>query len=235
MENKKSPGKKTCTNREYPVQHKKYVDHQDVNIYYAKKHYPELKFLGPHKKSHVLRGLGKHYHMCFDPNICHRTCAICHIPCACPPRTSILDQPWDPVMAEQHNTLKTGFFTTQNNPTNLNLQLQLNLYPPRPISGCYRCHPTPTHPYFWCLMPLRQYMCFWCWYTVPVPFHNALCLSVMPAAALCQYFLIRPTLKYMSPLRATRADLLLSVLLPPDLCCYVPLCNTKICPDNTEE
>ena len=51
------------------------------------------------------------------------------------------------VIFHVYNSLKTGSFTTQNNPKKLKLQLQLNLYPFRPISGRCRCHPTPPHPY----------------------------------------------------------------------------------------
>ena len=47
----------------------------------------------------------------------------------------------------------------QTNLTNLNIQRQFNLHPPRPITGRCRCHHTPPHLDLWYLSPLHQYMC----------------------------------------------------------------------------
>ena len=45
-------------------------------------------------KPHGARGLGKYYHIRFDPNLVHGKCVICRIPCACVACTSMIDQPW---------------------------------------------------------------------------------------------------------------------------------------------
>ena len=50
--------KKNWKNKEYHVQHIKYVYNQDMTIYCATKHFPELKFLGSHNKPNGVRGLG---------------------------------------------------------------------------------------------------------------------------------------------------------------------------------
>ena len=47
------------------------------------------------------RGLGKHYHMRFDPKLGYGTYGICCIPCDCTFFTSILDKPWILVLPEQ--------------------------------------------------------------------------------------------------------------------------------------
>ena len=78
------------------MQHNKDFKDQDVKIYYATNQFPELQFLGTHSKTHGVRGLGKHYHIRFDPKLVHGTCEICHIPCACIFFTSIMDQTWVP-------------------------------------------------------------------------------------------------------------------------------------------
>ena len=93
---KKSSSKQNFTNKEYHVQHNKYVKHQDVKIYCAINQFPELKLLGPHRKPHSVRGLGNHYHMYFYPKLGHGTCAILHIPCDYTSCNSILDQTWVP-------------------------------------------------------------------------------------------------------------------------------------------
>ena len=53
-----------------------------------------LPFFGSHKKPHGTRGLGKHYHLRFDPELGHDICEILRIPCACVGCTSMLDKPW---------------------------------------------------------------------------------------------------------------------------------------------
>ena len=40
------------------------------------------------------RGLGKNYHLRFDPKLAMGECAIIRIPCACVVCTSMLDKPW---------------------------------------------------------------------------------------------------------------------------------------------
>ena len=55
--------------RKYHVQHKKYVDHQDMEIYCSKNQFSELQFIGTHKQPHGIRGLVKHYHIIFYPKL----------------------------------------------------------------------------------------------------------------------------------------------------------------------
>ena len=54
--------------------------------------FPTLPFFVSHPKPHGARGLGKHYHLRFDPNLGHSICAIRGIPCACVTCTSIIDK-----------------------------------------------------------------------------------------------------------------------------------------------
>ena len=56
----------------------------------------ELPFCGPHPKPHGARGLSKHYHLRFDPNLGYGICAIFRIQCACVGCTSMLGKPWIP-------------------------------------------------------------------------------------------------------------------------------------------
>ena len=81
------------TDREYHLQYNAYVAHKDVKMYCDTNQFPTLPFLGSHPKPHGSRGLGKHYHICFDPNIGHGVCAICRITFAFVACTSMLDQP----------------------------------------------------------------------------------------------------------------------------------------------
>ena len=55
---------------------------------------PTLPFFGSYTKRRGSRGLVKHYHLRFDPNIGHGICAILCIKCACVLCTSMLDKPW---------------------------------------------------------------------------------------------------------------------------------------------
>ena len=55
---------------------------------------PALLFCGPHTKPHGARGLSKHYHLRFDPEIGHGIYAILHIPYSCVGCTSMVDKPW---------------------------------------------------------------------------------------------------------------------------------------------
>ena len=59
------------------------VELKDVKMYCNTNQFPTLLFCGPHPKPHGARGLGKHYHLWFDPNIGHGICAIRRIPCVC--------------------------------------------------------------------------------------------------------------------------------------------------------
>ena len=67
---------------------------KDVKMYCNKNQFPELNFCGPNYKPHGARGLGKHYHLRFDPKLGMGVCAIRHIPCACVACTSMLDKAW---------------------------------------------------------------------------------------------------------------------------------------------
>ena len=83
------------TNRYYHVGHNKDVNHQYMNMYSATTQFSELHLIGPHNKPHGVRGLGKHYHIHFDPKIGHDTCEISHIPSDYSLCTYMLDQPWE--------------------------------------------------------------------------------------------------------------------------------------------
>ena len=67
---------------------------QDVKMYCNTNQLPTLPFCIPHSKPHGARGLGKHYHLSFDPKLGMGKCAIHLIPCACVACTSRLDKPW---------------------------------------------------------------------------------------------------------------------------------------------
>ena len=62
-------------------------------MYYDTKQLPALTLCGSHPKPHGARGLGKNYHIRFDPNLGHGICAFRSITCACVACTSMLDQP----------------------------------------------------------------------------------------------------------------------------------------------
>ena len=94
MENKKKIQLKKCTSREYHMQHNKDVEHHDVKMYCAKNQFPELNFLGPHNKSHGVRGLVKHYNMRVYPQLDHFTYEIHLIPCYFTSCTYSLYQTW---------------------------------------------------------------------------------------------------------------------------------------------
>ena len=65
-----------------------------VKMYCNTNQFPALHFCGPHSKPHGARGLGKHYHLSFDPKLGMDICAIRRIPCACVACTSMLDKTW---------------------------------------------------------------------------------------------------------------------------------------------
>ena len=64
-----------------------------MKIYCDTNRFQKLPFCGPHPNHHGARGLIKHYHLRFDPNIGHVICAIAHIPRACVACISMLYQP----------------------------------------------------------------------------------------------------------------------------------------------
>ena len=65
-----------------------------MNIYCDTNKFPTLSFCGPHKKPCGARGLGKHYHLRFDPKLGHGICAILYIPCAYIACKSMQETPW---------------------------------------------------------------------------------------------------------------------------------------------
>ena len=68
------------TERKYHVQDNASVELKDVKMYCNKNQFPALPFCGPHSKPHGARGIGKHYHLRFDPKLGMGECAICRIP-----------------------------------------------------------------------------------------------------------------------------------------------------------
>ena len=65
-----------------------------MKIYFDPNQFPAFPFCGPHPKPCGERGVGKHYHIPFGPELGHDICAIRRIPCACVACTSILEKPW---------------------------------------------------------------------------------------------------------------------------------------------
>ena len=82
-ENKKRFMERKWTYRQYHVQDNADVELKYVKIYCNTNQFPELSFYGPHSKPHGARGLGKHYHLRFDPKLGMGICEIHLIPCAC--------------------------------------------------------------------------------------------------------------------------------------------------------
>ena len=82
------------TEKKYHVEENASVEIKDVKIYCNTNQFPELTFCGPHSKPHGKRGLGKYYHLSFDPKVGMGVCAIRRIPCACVACTSIMDKAW---------------------------------------------------------------------------------------------------------------------------------------------
>ena len=56
--------------------------------------FPTLTFFGSHTKPHGARGLGKNYHLRFDPNLGHGIYEILQIPCDCVACTTMIDKLW---------------------------------------------------------------------------------------------------------------------------------------------
>ena len=86
--------KRKWTDREYHVQDNTDVSHKYVKMYCYTNQLPILPFCGSHPKPHVARGLGKHYHLRFDPKLGCGVCAILRIPCDYIACTSMIGQPW---------------------------------------------------------------------------------------------------------------------------------------------
>ena len=82
------------TERKYHVQDNAAVELKDAKIYCNTNQFPELSFYGTHSKPHGARGLSKHYHLRFDPEIGNGVCEIHRIPCAFFVCKSMLDKPW---------------------------------------------------------------------------------------------------------------------------------------------
>ena len=82
------------TERKYHVQGNDDVELKDVKMYCNTNQFPTLPFCGPHSKPHGARGIGKDYHLRFDPKLGMGKCEICCIPCACVPCKAMLDKPW---------------------------------------------------------------------------------------------------------------------------------------------
>ena len=82
------------TERKCHIQDNEDVELKDVKMYCNTNQFPKLPFCGPYSKSHGARGIGKHYHLRFDPKLGMGKCAILRIPCAYVACTLILDNPW---------------------------------------------------------------------------------------------------------------------------------------------
>ena len=85
--------KRKWTERKYHVHDNASAELKDVKMYCNTNHFPKLPFCGPHSKPHGARGLGKNYHLIFDPKLGIGKCVICRIPCACVDCISMLDKP----------------------------------------------------------------------------------------------------------------------------------------------
>ena len=72
--------------------------------YCDRNQFPALPFCDPHPKPRGARGLGKHYHLRFNPKLGHGICATHRITCACVAFTSMLDQPWIYVIPSKKQT-----------------------------------------------------------------------------------------------------------------------------------
>ena len=63
-----------------------------------------IEVFGPHKTTHGVRGLNKHYHMWLDRKLGHWIFAISQIPYACSEFTSMLEKPWTRGMPPHQQT-----------------------------------------------------------------------------------------------------------------------------------
>ena len=91
---KKISRKRKWTDMEYHVKDNADVAQKDVKIYCDTNQFPKLPFCGSHPKPHGARGLVKHYHLRFDPNLGNGICEILRITCACVACTLMLDKSW---------------------------------------------------------------------------------------------------------------------------------------------
>ena len=80
--------------RYYHVQYNSDVAHKDMKMYCDTNQFPTIPFCGSHPKPYGERGLGKNYHLRFDPNLRNVICAIFRIPCDSVACTSMLYKPW---------------------------------------------------------------------------------------------------------------------------------------------
>ena len=86
--------KKKWTERKYHVQENALIEIKDMKMYCNTNQFPALTFCGPNFKPHGARGLGKYYHLHFDPKLAMGVCKTFRIPCACVACTSMLDKAW---------------------------------------------------------------------------------------------------------------------------------------------
>ena len=82
-ENRNNVHGKNMTDIQSHVQDNNDVELKDMKMYFNANQLPELSFSGQHSKPHGTRGLSKHYHLRFDPELGMGTCEISRIPCAC--------------------------------------------------------------------------------------------------------------------------------------------------------
>ena len=80
------------TSGAYIIKENTSVELKDVKMYCNTNKFPVLPFCGPYYKPHGARGMGKHYHLRFDPKLGMGLCAIFCIPCVCVACTSMMDK-----------------------------------------------------------------------------------------------------------------------------------------------
>ena len=93
------------TERKYHVQDNSSVELKDVKMYCNTNQFPALPFCGPHSKPHGARGIGKNYHLRFDPKLGMGKFAIFRITCAYVHCTPMLDKPWISVIPSDKQEL----------------------------------------------------------------------------------------------------------------------------------
>ena len=104
---RKRASKIKWTDREYYVQDNADVAHKYVKMYCDTNQFLALPFYGSHPKTHGARGLVKHHHINFDPNLGHGICEIICIPCDCVACKPIIDKPWIFGIPPEISTLST--------------------------------------------------------------------------------------------------------------------------------
>ena len=75
-ETKKRFMERKWTERKYHVQDNALVELKYVKIYCNTNQFPSLPFCGTYSKPHGARGIGKHYHLRFDPKLGMGECEI---------------------------------------------------------------------------------------------------------------------------------------------------------------